>query len=267
MTAVDTEARLVRSDASAVPGVRVITLDSPANRNALSARLRRELADQLDTAIADDAVRVIVLSHTGPVFCSGMDLTEARGAGEDQQGVTGFPEILTTIWRSPKPVLARLAGPARAGGIGIVAACDLAVAVDTATFAFPEVRIGVVPAVISVPVLRRVQRRAAHELFLTGEVFDAHRARRIGLLTSAVSEGQLDAEVTRLADLLRRGAPSALAGAKQLLDRAPGTLDEDFEEMSAVSARFFASQDGQEGIRAVMDKRAPSWVAPEPEGG
>src|SRR5689334_12509556 len=192
-------------------GVATITLDSPRNRNALSAQLRQELQRRLDAAIADEAVRVIVLTHTGPVFCSGMDLRESRGAAADAQGVREFPRILRTLWTSPTPVVARLAGPARAGGVGLLAACDLAVAADTATFAFTEVRIGVVPAVIAVTVLPRLQPRAAHELFLTGDTFDAARAAAVGLLDAAVPADRLDAEVARYVDLLRRGAPGALA--------------------------------------------------------
>src|SRR5246500_3524481 len=119
-------------------GVAVITLDSPHNRNALSRQLRGELRHHLTTAIDDDAVRVVVLDHTGPVFCAGMDLKEATGADTSNQGVNEFPAILERIWTGPKPVVAKLAGPARAGGVGLVAACDIAVAVDTTTFAFSE---------------------------------------------------------------------------------------------------------------------------------
>ncbi|MDT7578482.1 MAG: methylglutaconyl-CoA hydratase, partial [Pseudonocardiales bacterium] len=202
-------------------GVATITLDSPANRNALSAQLRRELLAHLDAALADDAARVIVLSHTGRVFCSGMDLKESRGAGASDQGVNEVPTILSRIWTAPKPVVARIAGPARAGGVGLVAACDIAVAADAATFAFSEVRIGVIPAVISVTVLPRLVPRAAHELFLTGETFDATRAAAIGLVNAAVPAERLDAEVARYVDLLRRGAPCALAATKALLRRPP----------------------------------------------
>lgn len=242
-------------------GVATVTLDSPANRNALSARLRGELTDALDGAIADPGVRVIVLTHTGSVFCSGMDLKEAGGAAAEDQGVAGFPRILETLWNSPTPVVARIAGPARAGGVGMVAACDVAVAADTATFAFSEVRIGVVPAVISVTVLPRLQARAAHELFLTGETFDAARAAAIGLVNRAVPADGLDAEVERYIGMLTRGAPGALAGAKELLRRTrPATMDEDLAEMTALSASYFAGQEGQEGIRAFAEKRSPSWV-------
>ncbi|MBC3193224.1 enoyl-CoA hydratase family protein [Pseudonocardia sp. C8] len=258
-TADTPRAELVHLDVAA--GVATITLDSPHNRNALSAQLRRELLAHLDAAIADDAVRVIVLSHTGTVFCAGMDLKESKGADAQQQGVTEVPRILATLWESPKPVVARLAGPARAGGIGLVAACDVAVAAENATFAFSEVRIGVVPAVISVTVLPRLSARAAHELFLTGETFDAHRAARIGLINSAVPADDLDDEVTRYTRMLRLGAPGALAGAKQMLRRErPATMADDFAAMNALSASYFASEEGQEGIRAFAEKRTPSWV-------
>ena len=171
MTSTATTDELVHRDV--VDEVATITLDSPRNRNALSTQLRRELQDHLDAAVADPAVRVIVLTHTGPVFCAGMDLKEP-GA---EHGVAELPRLLRTVLTAPTPVVARLAGPARAGGVGLLAACDLAIAADTATFAFTEVRIGVVPAVLAVTVLPRLLRHAAHELFLTGEAFDAARAR------------------------------------------------------------------------------------------
>jgi methylglutaconyl-CoA hydratase len=242
-------------------GVATITLDSPHNRNALSAALRRELSGHLDTAIADADVRVLVLDHTGPVFCAGMDLKEAGGASAGAQGVNEFPAILERIWTSPKPVVAKLAGPARAGGVGLVAACDIAVAVESATFAFSEVRIGVVPAVISVTVLPRLLPRAAHELFLTGETFDADRAVRIGLLNASVAAGQLASEVDRYTGMLLLGGPSALAATKQML-RAPrpAELGDAFADMLELSAEFFAGAEGQEGIRAFVEKRKPSWV-------
>ncbi|GAA4876755.1 enoyl-CoA hydratase-related protein [Saccharopolyspora cebuensis] len=242
-------------------GIATITLDSPHNRNALSAQLRRELLDHLTAAIDDEAARVLVLDHTGPVFCAGMDLKESRSAGSEEQGVQELPAILERLWHSPKPVVAKLAGPARAGGVGMVAACDLAVAADTATFAFSEVRIGVVPAVISIPVLPRLTPRQAHELFLTGETFDAPRAVRIGLLNAAVPAAELDAEVTRYTDMLALGAPGALAAAKELLlAERPTDVGAGFEAMQRLSAERFAGAEGQEGMRAFAEKRKPSWV-------
>ncbi len=247
---------LVHLDVAA--GVATITLDSPDNRNALSAQVRRELLAHLDTAIGDDAVRVLVLTHTGRVFCAGMDLKESRGAGAQNQGVNEVPAILGRLWASPKPVIARVAGPARAGGVGLVAACDIAIAAQGATFAFSEVRIGVVPAVISVTVLPRLLPRAAHELFLTGETFDAARAVTVGLVNASVPADGLDAEVARYAEMLRLGAPGALAATKAML-QAPG-MEDRFAAMQELSAGFFAGEEGQEGIRAFAEKRTPAWA-------
>jgi methylglutaconyl-CoA hydratase len=242
-------------------GVATLTLDSPANRNALSAQLLQELSAGLERALADGAVRVVVLSHTGTVFCAGMDLTATAAADPDQQPVLAFPRILQRIWDSPKPVVARVAGKARAGGVGLIAACDIAVAAESADFAFTEVRIGVVPAVISVPVLPRLLPRAAHELFLTGETFGAPRAAAVGLLNAAVPELDLDAAVARYCALLAQGAPGALAATKRLLRRTRGpSMADDFAELSALSARHFASPEGQEGIAAFREKRPAYWV-------
>jgi methylglutaconyl-CoA hydratase len=235
-------------------GVATLTLDSPPNRNALSARLMGELSAGLAAVVADDAVRVVVLSHTGRVFCSGADLTETAAGGE--MPITSVPALLAALRSCPKPVVARVGGPARAGGIGLVAACDLAVAARSATFAFTEVRLGVVPAVISVPVLPLLAARAAQELFLTGEVFDAARALAVGLLTAVVEDDDLDAAVARYAGMLALGAPGALAATKELLRTRPT----DYEEMGALSARHFAGPEGREGVAAFREKRRPSWA-------
>lgn len=242
-------------------GVATITLDSQHNRNALSMQLMAELTDRLRDTQADDAVRVIVLSHEGRVFCSGMDLTEARGGGDAGTGVNAFPQILQMIWESPKPVVARVAGSARAGGVGLIGACDLAVAARSSTFAFTEVRIGVVPAIISITVLPRLLPRAAHELFLTGEVFDGNRAATIGLINSAVDADDLDDEVRRYVDMLVLGAPGALAATKAMLRRVRSeSMAEDFAAMLSLSAEHFSGEEGQEGIAAFAEKRPPQWV-------
>ncbi|MFI6496133.1 enoyl-CoA hydratase-related protein [Nonomuraea typhae] len=246
-------------------GVATITLDSPPNRNALSVRLLGDLEARLNWALAEPEVRLIVLTGTGPVFCSGADLKEQRvtpatGAG-DAPVTASFPEILALIWESPKPVICRLNGTARAGGLGLVAACDFAIAPQTASFAFTEVRLGVVPAMISVPVLRRLEPRAAAEYFLTGEVFDAARAVEIGLLTRAVPEEDLDAEVARYAEMLVKGGPEALAITKRLVRDIPGiSFEEGLRQMTALSAQRFTSEEGQEGIAAFMEKRPAKWV-------
>jgi methylglutaconyl-CoA hydratase len=242
-------------------GIATVTLDSPHNRNALSAQLRGELQAHLIAAIDSDEVRTIVLTHTGTVFCAGMDLKESLGADAADQGVNDFPDTLRLIWTSPTPVIARLSGPARAGGVGLVSVCDLAIAEEEVTFAFSEVRIGVVPALISVPLVPQIQPSALHELFLTGEPFDARRAAEIGLITKAVPAEHLDDEVRRYTEMLRLGAPGALAATKLLL-RGPTarTMSDDLAAMTMVSAERFASEEAQEGIRAFTEKRKPSWV-------
>lgn len=237
-------------------GVATITLDSPANRNALSTAMMRRLVALLAEAAADPAARVIVLSHTGPVFCSGMNLTESRGVDPAAMPVNVFPDVLRAIWESPRPVLARVGGPARAGGIGLLAACDVVVAAAGATFAFSEVRRGLVPASIAATVLSRLSPAVARELFLTGEVFDGRRAAEIGLVNAAVDD--VDAEVGRYASMLAQGGPGALATIKELL-RRPLTMD-DLPSLVTVSARQFASEEGQEGIAAFGEKRPPRWV-------
>lgn len=259
-------------------GVATITLDSPHNRNALSAQLRRELGEGLTKASEDPDVRVILLDHTGPVFCAGMDLKEAGGQKDNEgpeadgagaagktQGVNEFPALLRTIMTSAKPVVAKLHGPARAGGLGMVAAADIAVSVREATFAFSEVRIGVVPAVISIPVLPRLLPRAAHEYFLTGEKFDADTAARIGLINSAVAADELDAEVERYLTALAKGGPNAVAATKQMLLESagiddPAALDKQFQAMLELSAQHFVSEEGQEGIMSFVQKRPAKWV-------
>jgi methylglutaconyl-CoA hydratase len=238
-------------------GVATLTLDSPANRNALSRAMRAQLRTALADALADDAVRVVVLDHTGRVFCSGMDLAEAAGGSTEEQGVREFPELLELIWSSRKPVVAVVRGPARAGGVGLLAACDVVVAGASATFAFSEVRLGVVPAVISAVVLPRMVPHVAHRLMLTGEVFDAAQATTGGLVDLVAPDDEVDAVLAGQLTALAAGAPAALAETKRLL-RAGSTLD--FDDLLELSARFFASEEGQEGIASFREKRPARWV-------
>ena len=272
---------LVRTATAA--GIRTLTLDSPANRNALSTPLMRALLDALGAALTDPAVRVVVLSHTGPVFCSGADLKETaeavpatgawssgrRGESRKSRGngripAEGIGDVLAALWEFPKPVVARVGGPARAGGLGLIAAADIAVCTRAATFAFSEVRLGVIPAVISATVLPRLAPRAAAELFLTGEVFEGARAAEIGLVTAAVEDADLDTAVAGYCASLVRGGPLALAGTKQLLRRTPtANIRADLADLTARSAGYFRSEEGVEGVTAFREKRRPSWVPSE----
>ena len=239
-------------------GVATLTLDSPANRNALSRAMRAELRAALDDALADDAVRVVVLDHTGRVFCSGMDLAEATGGGADEQGVREFPELLAAVRSAPKPVMAVVRGPARAGGVGLLAACDVVVAGASATFAFSEVRLGLVPAVISAVVLPRMVPHVAHRLMLTGQVFDAEMAAAGGLVDLVVPDADVDGEVRAQLVHLTAGAPAALAETKRLLRAREA--EPRFDELLDLSARFFAGDEGQEGIASFRERRPARWV-------
>ncbi len=230
-------------------GVATVTLDSPANRNALSLTLLGQLGARLREAVADDAVRVVVLSHTGSVFCSGADLKDPPGPGAP----VALPDVLSLLWTSPKPVVARVGGHARAGGLGLVAACDVAVTTRDATFAFSEVRLGVVPAIISLVTLPRLGHTRALELFLTGETFDGARAAEIGLVTAVADD--VDSVVADYVAKLRLGAPNALAAAKRLL-RAPL----DFADVERLSLETFAGEEAAEGMAAFAEKRPPRWA-------
>ena len=251
---------LVRVDTDR--GVATLTLDSPHNRNALSTPLMTQLLAALADAAAAPEVRVVVLSHTGPVFCSGADLKETAAAyasGKVPVGMLG--DVLAAVVECPKPVVARIGGPARAGGLGLISAADIAICSTEATFAFTEVRLGVIPAVISSTVLRRLSPRAAQELYLTGELFDGTRAAAIGLVTAAVGSEELDATVRSYCAALVRGAPAALAGTKDLLARAPlASVRDDAEELGARSVGYFLSDEGREGVAAFREKRDPAWI-------
>jgi methylglutaconyl-CoA hydratase len=243
--------------------ITTVTLDSPASRNALSTAVLTRLRAALASALDDPGCRVVVLTGADPAFCAGADLKESRTSPAAAPEL--FPEILQLIWDSRKPVICRVNGSARAGGIGLIAACDIAIASQSATFAFSEVRIGATPAIIAVPCLRRMSPRAAAEYFLTGEAFDALRAVEIGLLTSAVPKIQLDEEVARYADLLLRGAPGALAVTKEVL-REAGSMPvaAELARMAEISAARFASAECQQGMAAFAEKREPGWVVRRP---
>jgi len=211
---------------------------------------------------------VVVLSHTGPAFCSGADLKETAAAyASGRVPVAMLADVLAKVWEFPKPVVARVGGAARAGGLGLIAAADIAICAEDATFAFTEVRLGVVPAVISATVLPRLQPRAAVELFLTGDTFDGRRAAQVGLVTAAAPAASLDATVAAYCAALVRGAPRALAGTKGLLHRrSAATVREDLAELSALSVDYFLSEEGREGVQAFREKRDPWWV-PQGSGG
>jgi enoyl-CoA hydratase len=241
--------------------VATITLDSPANRNALSAQLVNELSTRLAQAGEDPAARAVVLTHTGRVFCAGADL-KAAGSGSTADSGAAVLALLTAITELPKPVIARIAGHVRAGGMGIVGACDLAVAAEGASFAFTEARIGLAPAMISLTTLDVMDPRQAARYYLTGETFGPEVAARVGLVTAAVPDGELDSVVDGLVAQIRQTSPQGSAETKRLLtaDRRD-RLAARGQEMAELSARLFASDEAQEGIHAFLERREPAWRA------
>ncbi|MFJ5896556.1 enoyl-CoA hydratase family protein [Streptomyces sp. NPDC093064] len=232
--------------------VEILGLDSPGNRNALSAALVGELAAALADCAEDAAVRAVVLTHTGNTFSAGADL-------RDPPRPDALVALLRQIVELPKPVVARVTGHVRAGGLGLLAACDIAIASNQATFAFTEVRIGVAPAVISLPLLPRADPRALARHCLTGERFDAAEAVRTGLVTAAGDDA--DAVLEPILDGLRRSSPQALAETKRLLTaRVLEAFDRDAAGLTALSARLFSSAQAREGMAAFLERRDPEWV-------
>lgn len=240
-----------------------LTLDSPHNRNALSSRLVDQLHQGLRDAVADPAVRVVVLGHTGGTFCAGADLSEASGGDPSEMAADRARELaalLRAIVESPLPVIGAIDGHVRAGGFGLVGACDIAVAGPRSTFALTEARIGVAPAIISLTLLPKMSPRAAARYYLTGEKFDASEAAAIGLITMAADD--VDAAVASLVAELGKGSPQGLAASKALT--TAGVLagfDRDAERLSVESARLFVSDEAREGMLAFLQKRPPQWSA------
>jgi methylglutaconyl-CoA hydratase len=239
-----------------------ITLDSPANRNALSGALVGQLAAHLEAAMRDDGARCIVLSGAGPAFCAGADLKDrGAGLGRTTGADSPFVGILKTLWNGPKPAIAAVNGHAFGGGIGLIAACDIAIAVETAKFAFSEVRVGVVPATISVLVIPKLGVHQSMRLFLSGERFEAQRALEYGLLHRVVASDALERAVQEEVDAIALGGPNAVREAKRLVrEVASLPVDEAFRRAEALIGELFASPEAAEGAAAFVEKRPPSWA-------
>lgn len=262
----------VRLEYSRGGAVADVVLAAPATRNALSRSLLDDLAAALDTvhlAVEARAVRALVLRHEPPVFCAGLDLRERAGDAEDSTGGGSghaLAHVIGRLMTLPAPTIAAVTGPVRAGGIGLMAACDMPVVQRDVDFSFTEVRIGVAPAIISVPVLSRCGWSSLAAPFLTGEVFGAPEAQRIGLVTHVADDA---ADVARVVDGLcegvMAGAPGAVAAATRLLRPAgsdPSATMEALARMAELSDELFATGEAAEGIAAFFEKRLPGWRAP-----
>jgi methylglutaconyl-CoA hydratase len=242
-----------------------ITLNRPQARNALSADLVASLLGDLSAAQSDPRARVIVLTGAGSAFCAGADLKNRGDMGGEGRG-NPFVEILRLIRHGEKPVIAAVNGHAFGGGIGLVAASDIAIGADSALMSFSEVRIGAVPAMISVVVLPKLGPHQTMRLFLTGERFDAQRALAYGLLHRVVPAAELERAVEQEVQAIAQGGPNALREAKQLI-RTVEQLPEDeaFAFAEKKIAELFASDEAREGMRAFAEKRPPRW-APKKQG-
>jgi enoyl-CoA hydratase len=240
-----------------------LTLDSPNNRNALSTALVNQLHQGLTDATEESGVRAVVLDHTGGTFCAGADLAEAAGRDPGDVAVGRARELtnlLRRILELPMPVIAAVDGHVRAGGLGLVGACDIAVAGQASTFALTEARIGVAPSIISLALLPKITARAAGRYFLTGEKFGAQEAANIGLITVAADD--VKAAVASLTAAIGKASPQGLAASKALTT-APilEAFDRHAEELTEESARLFVSEEAREGMLAFLQKRAPNWLS------
>jgi methylglutaconyl-CoA hydratase len=241
-------------------GVTTITIDVPERANAISEDLATRMVGALDAATADDHVRAVVITATGTTFCSGADLRERSGPGT-RGASAGNIALYTAILRAPKPVVARINGHVRAGGLALVAATDIAICSDRATFGAPEVHLGLVPAVVSVSLQRQLSPRGLQRYLLTGETFDPAEAERIGLVTKAVPLRHLDAEMAAVLRGIRRAGPGAVGPTKALLAEIAGQdIDALYRERSELSTRYYRTDDALEGMKAFLEKRPPRWV-------
>jgi enoyl-CoA hydratase len=243
-----------------------IVLDSPHNHNALSTALVHQLQQGFSDAAEESGVRAVVLGHTGTTFCAGADLAQASAgrADTDPGDVAVYraremTQVLRAILELPMPVIAAVNGHVRAGGLGLIGACDLVVAGPASTFALTEARIGVAPSIISLTLLPKMTPRAAGRYFVTGEKFDAAEAAAIGLVTVAVDD--VEAGVAALSANIAKGSPQGLAASKALTTASIlAGFDQHAEELTKQSAALFVSEEAREGMLAFLQKRPPNWA-------
>jgi methylglutaconyl-CoA hydratase len=248
--------------------VAFVTLNRPQIRNAFDETLIASLARTLGDLDADHAVRAIVLGGAGTAFCAGADLNWMKrmaGYGYEQNlaDARALAAMLKTLDRMSKPTIARVHGPAFAGGVGLVAACDIAIGTPEAKFCLSEAKLGLSPATISPYVVRAMGERAARRYFLSAEVFGANEAYRIGLLSSVSASEQLDADIGELLKHLVAGGPSALAKIKDLIRCVSSGIVDDamIDDTAQRIAEIRVSGEGREGIASFLEKRKPSWIS------
>ena len=247
--------------------IRTITLSRPDVRNAFNDEVIAELKTAFEEAGQASDVRCVVLAAEGPAFCAGADLNWMRRMADytHEQNLADagcLADMLHTIYTCPKPTIARVQGDVFAGGVGLVAACDMAISVDTATYCLSEVKLGLIPATISPYVMRAMGVRASHRYFLTAERFDAVQAHRVGLVHEVVAADALDAKLHELTQALVSASPNAVKACKQLLqDVADKEIDSALMARTVAGiADIRASAEGKEGVQSFLQKRKPNWV-------
>ena len=245
-----------------------VTLNSPEVRNAFNDEVIAQLTRAFSQLGQDPQVRVIVLAAIGPAFCAGADLNWMRcmadyTRAENLADAAALAEMLRVMYECPKPTIARIQGDVYAGGMGLVAACDMAVSVDTANFCLSEVKLGLIPATISPYVIRAMGARVAHRYFLTAERFDAREAHRIGFVHEVVGADQLDAKVAELTSALVNASPNAVRSCKMLVQEVAGqAIDAPLIGRTVAGiADIRTSSEGREGVQSFLQKRKPSWLA------
>ena len=242
-------------------GVMTVTLADVENRNALGAGILMGIHEALLAANADDAVRAVVITNEGNTFCAGANLKEQSGASGRGAAAIGFDELLRQIQTSPKPIVGRIAGHVVGGGNGLASALDISIAAEDVKFGFTEVRLGVVPAIISVVCLPKMRHGEAMEAFLRGNRFPARRAAELGLINRAVPAAELDAAVEEVLADLRKGGPNALGFAKRLVHEVPAMSQKDaFQWTTRLSGDLFRSEEAAAGMKAFLKKQPAPWV-------
>jgi methylglutaconyl-CoA hydratase len=244
--------------------IATITLSRPEKRNAISAEMIGDLMGAL-AEVESSSARVAILTGEGKAFCSGIDLVALKAIAaqshlDNLEDARQFARLLRRIWSFPKPAIAAVNGAAIAGGCGIATLCDFTLAVPEATFGYPEVRIGFLPAIVSVFLARQIAEKHACDLLLTGRIIDATEAHHIGLITRIVPSAELMAAARTLAGTLLAASPTSLLKTKKLLcDFAAQELDRELELAIAESAQIRATADFREGLASFLEKRAPKW--------
>lgn len=243
----------------------ILTLNRPHRRNALSRDLVAELSDHLTKIEAEHGTRAVVLTGAAPVFCAGMDLKESILAGETEESekqaiadIQGIADLVDQLHHLSKPTIAAINGDAFAGGAGLAVACDFAIAAEHARIGYPEVRRGLVAAVVMYDLVRQVGERRARSLLLTGEPISAAEAERWGLINRVVDRASCLSQAVELGGSLMASGPRAVATTKRLLDEANGR-PANLRGPAAVTAAVRVSEEAEEGMRAFVYKRQPQW--------